>query len=223
MTTRGDFRTRIRRELNDSGGTPLWPNAQLDDWILEGLRQMVLDGFGRERSATIATVVDQAAYALAADTVEVLRVEYPAGHFRKRVPFVGGDRTPESDLALGELGPRPLELLYDTFGGELLLSPAPTVGAETIRLRYRATYTEPSGDASVLDVAALDEGALLFYACERALQWLGGDESKRQRFERQRGSSPQFMQREYEQGYRRAVSQRRRRVPSGRLVIRADE
>jgi len=42
----------------------------------------------------------------------------------------------------------------------------------------------------MLDVEVTDEEALVLYACERALQWIGLDEAKRQRFERQRGAAP---------------------------------
>ena len=38
MTTRAELRTRIRTELNDAGGTPLWTDAALNQWIDEAIR-----------------------------------------------------------------------------------------------------------------------------------------------------------------------------------------
>ncbi len=219
MTTRAELRARIRAELNDAGAVPLWGNGQLDQWITEGLRALARDGVGLEKATTLASVAEQASYALPADVVEVLRVEHPAGFFRKPVPFAAGDVAPEAELFPSDAGLRPGELLYDVYGGQLVLSPAPDGSGEAIVVRYVGAYAEPSGDGSVLDVAARDEDALVLWACARALRWIGLDESKRQRFERQRGASPAFLQGEYDRQYRRIVSQRRSRRPR-RLAIR---
>ncbi|MGH9154564.1 MAG: hypothetical protein ACRD1K_01640, partial [Acidimicrobiales bacterium] len=218
--TRLDLRTRARSELNDAGGTPLWVSAELDRWILEGLRQMGRDGLGRELSQSIMTVASQAAYTLASDVVQVLRVEHPSGYFRKPVAFAAGDVAPGADFLLGVESLKPAELQYDVFGGQVILSPAPDASGQTVAVRYRGAYTEPTVDGSVLDVALRDEDALLYVTCARALAWIGMDESKRQRFERQRGASPVTSQRYYEQRYRDHVRQRRDRVASGRLAIR---
>ena len=74
MTTRAELRTRIRAELNDSGASPLWPTERLDQWVVEGLRELGRE-LGLEKSATLVTVAGQAAYVLPADVVWVLRCE----------------------------------------------------------------------------------------------------------------------------------------------------
>lgn len=222
MTTRADIRTRIRTELNDTGGTPLWASANLDQWIVEGLRQMARDGLGIQKTQSITTVANQEGYNLASDVVAVSRVEYPSGYFRKRVAFAAGDVAPDADFLLGVDSLKPGEYLYDVYADQVLLNPKPDVSSETIKVRYRAAYSEPTVDGSVLDVATRDEDALVFAVCVRALAWIGMDESKRQRFERQRGASPLNVLRFYEQRYRDLVRQRLDRVASGRLTVRGE-
>jgi hypothetical protein len=51
-------------------------------------------------------------------------------------------------------------------------------------------YTEPSADGLVLDVASQDEDAIVAHVCAHAMEWIGADEAKRMRFERERGASP---------------------------------
>jgi hypothetical protein len=43
VTTRLDIRTRIRSELNDSGGTALWASSLLDSFLLDALRAWSLE------------------------------------------------------------------------------------------------------------------------------------------------------------------------------------
>jgi hypothetical protein len=214
MTTRAELRARIRAELNDAGATALWPDERLNQWIVEGLRD-----FGRhaglQKSQTIASVAGQAGYPLAADVLQVARVEHPSGRFRVPAPFSAGEVAP--GVSLAEPGPA---LLYDVWGGLLVLSPRPAASGEPIVVRYVGAYAEPVGDAGVLDVAAHDEDAIVFYACRRAATWIAGDEAKRQRFERQRGADPSGVAREYERAYVGLVRQRRGRVATRRLAIR---
>jgi hypothetical protein len=60
MTTRADIRTRIRSELNDSGGTPMWSSSLLDSFLVDALRAWSLD-VPREVSWAPTTVAGQAA------------------------------------------------------------------------------------------------------------------------------------------------------------------
>src|SRR6266542_1405488 len=124
------MRTTIRNELNDAGGTPLWPDAQLNEWLVEGLRDLGRQ-LGLEKSQSITSVANQGSYGLASDVVQVARVEHPAGYFRVPRAFASGDVSPEAIL---DLDPRvkPLELLYDVFGGSLVLSPAQSAYGESI-------------------------------------------------------------------------------------------
>jgi hypothetical protein len=219
MTTRAELRNRIRAELNDLGAVPLWADARLNQWIVDGLRHLGRE-LPLEKSASLVTVAGQAGYALPADVLEVTRVEHPTGRFRQPVPAASGDRSPDATLLPGDAGLEPSELTYDVYGGQLILSPAPDRAGETVAVRYRGAYAEPSADATALDVPTGDEDPVVFYACARAIEWIAMDEAKRQRFERQRGASPAAVAREYDGEARSAIRQRRARVAPRRLVIR---
>ncbi len=219
MTTRADLRARARTELNDGGGVALWADSLLNQWITEALR-----AFGRqiglEKSVTLSSVADQAGYTLPADLLQVRRVEHPSGLYRTPAPFAAGDVAPDAPLVDGLGGPTLPELLYDVWAGTLVLSPPPAAAGEPIVVRYLGAYAEPSSDASVLDVPARDEDALVLFTCGRALRWIGMDEAKRQRFERQRGADPHTLRQDYEREYQALVRQRRGRIATRRLAIR---
>jgi hypothetical protein len=222
MTTRAELRTRIRAELNDAGVTPLWPDERLNQWIVEGLRDLGRR-LGLEKSVTLMSVQDQASYALPADLVQVRRVEHPSGLYRTPVAFAAGDAAPEANgLHLVDClgGPTLPELRYDVWGGTLELDPVPGTTGEPIVVRYLGAYAEPTGDGGPLDVPSRDEDAVLFFVCGRSMQWIAGDEAKRQRFERQRGADPIDARREYDREYTALVRQRRGRVAIRRLAIR---
>src|SRR5437762_12904439 len=78
VTTRASLRSTVRQELNDAGGTSLWTDSLLNEWIAEAIR-LYGRALPKEATATITTVADQAAYDLPADTDRVLRVECPEG------------------------------------------------------------------------------------------------------------------------------------------------
>ncbi|MFN8525644.1 MAG: hypothetical protein U0821_21310 [Chloroflexota bacterium] len=217
MTTRAQLRTTIRSELNDGGATPLWPDTLLNEWILEGLRDYGRQ-VGLEKSQTISSVAGQASYTLAADVIQVKRVEHPAGCFRVPAAFAAGDAVPTVDL-VGVTAPS-AALTFEVWGGALVLSPAPDTAGQPIVVRYLGAYAEPASDASVLDVPPREEEALVFYVCRRALQWIGMDEAKRQRFERQRGADPTTAAAQYLNEYVALVRQRQGRVARRRLAVR---
>jgi len=220
MTARAELRTKVRTELNDGGGTPLWTDAALNQWIDEAIRDYA-EELPREVSASITTVAAQADYALPSDFDRVLLVEHPTGVFRTALRKAGGDVPFSTDptLAPTAVGARPV-WAYDVWGGQLSLDPAPTAGGETIKLRYLATYALPTADGSVLATPTRDDPLLIWLVCDRALSWLGTDESKRQRFERQRGVSAQEAAGGYERQLRDAYAQRHRRLRAQRLAVR---
>ena len=223
MTTRVDLRGRVRDELNDAGGTPLWSDASLNRWLAEAIRTWSID-CPAQRVTTLVSVADQPNYGLPGDLLGVRRVEHPTSIFRAPVPFAAGDRAgvlPELvDAERGLVAPG--TPTYDVYSGLLWLDPAPDAAGESIIVRYDALYTVPSLDATVLDLPAQDEDPVVWYACARALRWIAVDEAKRQRFERQRGSDPWDIQRGYDQMVSGAVRDRRRRVGPRRLVVRGE-
>ena len=219
MTTRAELRQRIRDELNDNASVKLWGDALLNQWIVEGLRELGRR-LGLEKTTSLTSVASQEAYGLPADALEVIRVEHPASVMR--VP--GGLRSGEG-AADGAGGPSARTgsaspSRYELFGGQLVLVPPPATSGDEIRGRYRGAYAEPSTDGAVLDVPARDEDLVVAYACSRALQWIGTDEAKRQRFERSRGADPSALRREYERDLVRMLRERRWYVGTRRLVAR---
>jgi hypothetical protein len=111
-------------------------------------------------------------------------------------------------------------LWYELWGGELVLTPAPETTGEAIAVRYVGAYIEPSIDASVLDVATRDEDAIVAHVCAHAMEWIGADETKRMRFERERGASPADSRRQFEGRYAAARGRRLAGVRARRLVPR---
>jgi hypothetical protein len=200
VTTRAALRSLIRQELNDAGGTQLWTDSLINEWIAEAIR-LYGRSLPKQASANLTTVADQAAYALPADTDRVLRVEYPEG-----VP------------ASPDLGSRGICGSYRAFAGNLELNPAPSVSGETIHLAYLARYAEPSVDGDTLATPAADDDILLRLVVGRALRWITLDEAKRQRFERQRGASAAEAASLYEREAQDLIHQRKRRVRWATLV-----
>lgn len=219
MTTRAEMRQRIRDELNDNAGATLWSDALLNRWIVEGLRELGRR-LGLEKTTSLTSVASQEAYGLPADALEVVRVEHPASVMRVPGGLQSGDVATEGGAGATPAGGSPSPSRYELFGGQLVLVPAPATTGDEIRVRYRGAYAEPSADGAVLDVPARDEGLVVAYACGRALQWVGTDEAKRQRFERSRGADPSALRREYERDLVRMLRERRSQVGARRLVAR---
>ncbi len=218
MSTRATLRTTIRAELNDAGGTALWATALLDRWIADAIRAWSRD-VPRERTWSQTTTASVASYAVPADWLDGVRVEHPGGQFRTRAAFVGGDVDPGT-LVTVDPSMKPASLAWDVWAGSLVLSPAPSASGETILVRYLAQYTAVTDDVTTLDVPPAEEEALVWWVCSRALEWLGMDEAKRQRFERQRGSDPLAVEKAYDRRYQQMVHERTRGVRQRRAVVR---
>ena len=216
MTTRADIRTRARDELNDSGATKLWSDGLLNRWIGEGIREWARV-VPRDRTWQTTSTANDPTYVLPSDVLEVVRVEHPPGMFRVRGGLHDGDVSPTADLG-GWGGLRPA--LWEQWGGEVVLIPAPDATGEAIEVRYKGAYTAPADDVTALDVAVADEDALVLYTCGRALQWIALDEAKRQRFARERGADPLASRQEYERAFRTLVRERTGGVRPRRILSR---
>jgi hypothetical protein len=214
VTTRLELRARARAELNDAGGTPLWSDAALNQWLDEAIREYG-EHLPREASASLTSVAGQAEYALPGDVDRVLRVEHPQGLFRSAARPAGGDV-----LAVETIDLTCAPGTFDAWGGQLVLQPAPDASGQAIRVRYLATYATPTSDGATLTTPTRDDAVLVWAVCRRALRWIDTDESKRQRFERERGASAHQAANEYQREVRAAFDQRTRRVRGGRLAAR---
>ena len=209
MTTRAELRQKIRDELNDNAAAKLWTDALLNDFIVQAIR-----AYGRElpkqASATITAVADQVAYTLPIDFDRAMRVEQPDDDLRV---LSSGFR--------GELGARDSQLgTYRVWGSQLTLDPAPAAAGsdQDISLEYLARYAEPAVDGDTLATPLSDDDVLVAFACADAMRWIGSDEAKRARFERQRGASPGGAAEAYERRAQAAIASRKRRLRSSTLA-----
>jgi hypothetical protein len=218
MTTRADIRTRVRDELNDNGSAKVWSDGLLNRWIGEAIREWSRV-VPRDRTWQTTSTANDPSYPLPSDVLEVVRVEHPPGMFRTRGGLRDGDVSPTADLGNWQ-GLRPAQLLWEQWGGEVVLVPAPGASGEAIEVRYKGAYSVPADDVTALDVASADEEALVLYGCSRALQWIATDEAKRQRYERDRGADPAESRHGYEQRFQAMVRQRRGGVRPRRIVSR---
>lgn len=209
MTTRAELRTLVRTELNDVAATKLWSDALLNQWISEAVRE-----YGRheprEATTTLTTTANQADYPLPSDLVTILRVEHPPGIVRRAERAADGtDLTDSPDWPT-----------YEVYGGTLTLRPAPAASGEAIALRYLGQYAVPAADGDTLATPPVDDDLLVWLVCARALAWLGTDEAKRQRFERERGVSAAEVAAHYAARVAAGLVERRRRPVERRLVVR---
>lgn len=221
MTTRTALRTSIRTELSDTGGTPMFSDTLLNEWINEAIRTYSRE-LPEEASATVTVVADQAAYALPARTSQVIRVEQPKGAIR--LP-ISGSRTSATSLGglfdlqnrVGTAGAWGFRL----FGGNLILDPAPTsIGSdEDVRLDYLRGYAEPAADGDTLATPATDDDVLIHLTCSAALLWVAADESKRVRYQETRGIAPGPTARGYAERARSAIGTRSSRLRTRTLEI----
>jgi hypothetical protein len=217
---RANWRSDCRAELGDEGATKLWSDSLLNRWLNEAIRDFARQ-VPREETTALTSVTNQAAYDLPQGLVEVVRVEHPANTFRRFQPGVGGDAAGGPLTLLLEEGAGSGGYGYDVWEGQLLLEPAPTASGEPIALRYTTRRAEPTADTDPLPVESGDVELLTLYVCGRALQWIGGQEAKRQAFERERGASATDLAASYQARYQAALASRQRTgARARRLVVR---
>jgi hypothetical protein len=223
VTTRSGLRTLVRLELNDSGGTALWSDGLINEWLAEAIRDFSRK-LPKAATETIVAVADQADYTLAARCLRVARVEHPEGFFRIPDPLSAGDYMDPWQWSTGTPRAVAEQLSYEVWGEygalTLTLRPAPTAASESIVVREWQLYAEPSADGDTLATPTIDDHLLLLYVCGRALRWIGLDEAKRQRFERQRGANPVALERDYFGEYNRQIGERAKCAAPRRLVVR---
>jgi hypothetical protein len=222
MTTRAGLRSLVRSELNDTAVPQLWLDLHLNQWLLEAIRCYSID-FPRETSQSLTSVAGQEEYSLASDCRRVARVEHPAGFFRTPDRLSSGQIVDSLDTGLASATVSE-QLSYDVWGphGARVLSlwPAPSANGESVTVRYLATWSEPSADADTLATPPSDDQLLVWLVCARALRWIATDESKRQRYERDRGASADGQVRVYQAEYQATVAMRDRHATPRRLVVR---
>jgi len=225
MTTRSQLRSTIRTELNDSGGTPLWADALLNEYINQAIRSYQRE-LPKEVTASITVVADQAAYNLPADFDpggRATRVEQPDDTLRNFDPT---ERTITDSLSMSESSgaTRSGAWAYRLWASQIILDPAPrSAGAtQNITLDYLAHYAEPAADGDTIATPASDDDILIALVCADSLRWIAMDEAKRVRFE-QRGrvarGGPASMAEAYERRAASAIALRKRRVRTSSMQV----
>lgn len=143
MATRAELRSRVRTRLEDAGASALWPDAELDDYLGEGYREV---GRVAPVAATeaIATVAGQTGYTLTGTVRRVLGV------------LLNGAILPQvSPAEVGATGAA--QCWAFTPPATLTLNHA--AGADqalSVRVLRAPAFPAADGDASGLDAAAED-------------------------------------------------------------------
>lgn len=198
MTTLAQLRAQVRAELDDTSGSPLWPDERLNAWVREAIR-----GYGRflprEATLSLSSVAGQAGYVLPPEVVAVLGVEHPDGAARAPGGWPG----------------------FQVFGEELTLMPPPTADGQMIRLRCAAMFAEPGADGDTLATPSTDDDLLVMAVAARALRWLSAEEGKSPpavRPSTYSGSAALALAADYERTLAAALARRARKFgPSRRL------
>ena len=220
MTTRAQFVTKVRTELDDTSGSPLWSAAQLNQFTEDAINQLSLD-IPPQKEFTLAAVVGQRDYTIPTATCLVgpgglISVQFPAGYVIKQ-----GNTDPQNDVSTyvgsafygqrWEYIERPGDVQVLRFRNALTQTGNITVRAWT-------SYTQPAADTDVLDVSQTDEICLKWRVCYKAMNWL---EEKRGKISGQsvpgfRGSAG-----EYNRLYLQSIAARRRGggIKSSQVVV----
>lgn len=219
MTTRAQLITKIRTELDDSSGSPLWSAALLNQFLENAINQFSLD-FPPHKEFTIAAVIGQRDYTIPIATClisegGIISVQFPAGYVIKQ-----GNTDPQvsntnysgtvSYAQRWEYIERPSDVQVLRFRNALTQT-------GNITVRAYSSYLQPAADTDVLDLSTTDETAIKWLVCSYSARWL---EDKRGKMSGTtvpgfRGTSGDFSRM-----YNQALAARRRAggIKSGQVV-----
>jgi len=168
MTTRAELRTSLRQRLEDTGASPLWDDATLNDALAGALR--VYGGrFPMEASTQVAVVaaVQQIVVNGEIEPERIVRVIDPIG---REIP-----RQPDEDREGTGWGL--LEQAWRWWNGALRLELPALVG--TWQIDYLTTRAAPVDDLSAVAVLPGDEEIVLALAAASALRRRAIEDGKR--------------------------------------------
>ncbi len=178
MTTRADFLSGVRLELQDTGpASYVWSDALLQAFLKDGLTRLSLD-LPPIREITLAAVVGQRDYPILPGTLALgagglVEAQFPAGLVVPRGatgPQYGGGTYPaSSDFQAFE---QRWELLAGAGDSNILRFRYALAQPGDIVVKAFSVYTLPASDTASFDVNARDEGALRWAVCWRAAGWL---------------------------------------------------
>jgi hypothetical protein len=211
MTTRAELRTSLRRRLEDTGGSPLWDDAMLNE-ALAGAIGRYGGRFPKEAVATANVTAGATSVAVATTGIEggrIARVLDETGAIVGRM----GEAPGPVGTAPGAAG---LEQAWRWWNGELRLQ-RPAAATGTWRIEYRGPRSVPADDVSAVDVASGDEEIVLTLAAATALRRRAVEDGKRGAYGR--GESPvAALAERAESEAERLMARRTRRATGGWLA-----
>lgn len=224
MTTRADFLSGVRLELQDPGPTNyIWSDALLQAFLRDGLDRLGLD-LPPLKETILAAVVGQRDYTISPGTLAlgpwgIAEVQFPVGFL---VPvgatgpqYVGATYLASSNFQAFD---QRWELLAGVGDSNILRFRYALAQTGNIVVRAFTVYTVPANDAAALDVNGRDEVALKWAVCARAMGWLEETRGKRLG---DRASESRCPSNYYNQLYDAAIRARRkaRGIVSSKAVV----
>lgn len=186
MTTRTDFLSGVRLELQDTGPTNyVWSDALLQAFLRDGLNQLSLD-LPPVKEITVAAVVGQRDYPIAPGSLAlgaggILEVQFPAGVVIPRgatgPQFAGATWLASTNFQAFD---QRWEVIAGAGDSNILRFRYALTQSGNIGVKAVTVYTMPGTDAATLDVNAQDEIVLKWAVCGRAMGWLEETRGKRQ-------------------------------------------
>lgn len=182
MTTRAQFRQTVRDELADPGPTYVWGDSLLNGFINEAIGQLSVD-WPLIKFWSTAGVVGQRDYTIPAAQLVGPRgihsVEYPAGFLLPQ-----GDTSAQYEGVVNSSPPQQTyeqrwEFIRSAGDSQKLRFRYNLADTQTIQVQFYGVYTSLAADTDVLDVSGLDEAALKWATCYRAMAWLDEVRGKR--------------------------------------------
>ncbi|MEA2524495.1 MAG: hypothetical protein QOF73_1722 [Thermomicrobiales bacterium] len=206
MTTRLELRTAVRRRLEDTGGSPLWDDASLNDFLTEAMRRYGAR-FPKELSTTanVAAGATSAAVAPAIAASQVVRVFDSAGHLIPRQHAIEPGDSALAGLASAQA--------WRWWGSNLVLAqPAGTTG--DWQIDYLGGRALPNDDATAVEVVSGDEDIVVLLAAATAL-WRRAIEDGKRGVGRTSQVAIQAAAEAFQNEAERLMSTRRRRARGG--------
>lgn len=166
MTTRIELRTAVRRRLEDTGVTPLWDDATLNDFSAEAVRR-----YGTrvpaERTLTVAVTGSGTSVPVtpALQATQVIRVLDPEGEAVPRQARSTAD-------GFGAPGQA-----WRWWGGTLRFAALPVSGNWTVE--YLDGRSLPADDVTAVEIVPGDEEIVVLFAAATALRRRAVEDGKR--------------------------------------------
>jgi hypothetical protein len=166
MTTRLDLRTALRRRLEDTGATPLWDDATLNDALADAMRH-----YGTRFPTEATTAVNVVAGVTSTPVAPPIPTERVLRLFDENGTCVPRQTAFEPDE-------RTVGQSWRWWNSTLILARAPaTSGAWTVE--YLSGRTLPADDVTAVDLIPGDEEIVLLLAVVTALRRRTVEDAKR--------------------------------------------